>query len=87
MRIDFAHLRIQGVDVAIFSADAINRTDTARASLLQELTWKARASGLKIDKSALAYRRGRNTEYYGTLDLVRFLSNSGVSRWTHQISV
>lgn len=82
-----AHIRRQGIDFAVFGADAPSRTSADRDRLLADLTQRARASGLKVDKSALAYSRGRGIGFYGTPDLVRYLSNSGLPRWTHQISV
>lgn len=86
MQIDMAHIREQGIDFAVFGADAPSRTNADRDHLLTDLTRKARASGLKVDKAALAYSRGRRIEFYGTPDLVRFLSTSGLPSWTHRIS-
>ena len=87
-RIRLAHLRDQGIDFAVFDADARTRANAARAQLLAELTTCARADGLKIDKAALAFREAGRTTFYGTDDLVRYLSNlGGVPRWTHTITV
>lgn len=87
MNIRFAHLRTQGIDFAVFEADARSGLNGDRAGLLQQLTTAARGEGFRIDKSALAYRRGGRLEYYGTNDLVRYLANNGVSRWTHKITI
>jgi hypothetical protein len=87
MQIRVAHLRAQGIDFAVFDADARSRLDSDRAELLLQLTAAARANGLKVDKSALAFRQGSQTRFYGTPDLVRFLANSGILRWTHTITV
>jgi hypothetical protein len=87
MQIRVAHLRSQGIDFAVFDADARSRLDSDRAELLMQLTAAARANGLKVDKSALAFRQGSQTRFYGTPDLVRFLANSGIPRWTHTITV
>jgi len=43
--------------------------------------------GLKIDKSALAYQENGQIKFYGTQDLVRYLVNRGIPRWTHYIDV
>lgn len=86
MEIKFAHLRTQGVDFAVFQCDARSRTKQARSSLLADLVRRARMSGLKVDKAALAYQHGSQVEYFGTKDLVEFLSQSGVPRWTHTLS-
>jgi hypothetical protein len=45
----------------------------------------ARAHGLNVDKAALAFREGGRTVFWGTPDLVRFLSRCGVPAWTHSI--
>jgi hypothetical protein len=82
-----AHLNIQGIDVAIFAADAQLPTRVARADLLVRLTARARMSGLKIDKAALAYIECGRTRYFGTPDLVEFLAAYGVSQWTHRLAL
>jgi len=87
MKIQFAHIHIQGTDVAIFDAKPVSSSDANRASLLAQLTARARHSGLKVDKSALAYNEGGRTVFYGTPDLVRYLQQSGVPRWTHSFDV
>jgi hypothetical protein len=87
MNVQLAHLRDQGIDFAVFAADARQRTASARSELLAELVCAARGSGLKIDKAALCYRSGGRTEFYGSPDLVRYLSRLGVPRWTHSIQV
>jgi hypothetical protein len=87
MQIRVAHLRAQGIDFAVFDADATSHLDSDRATLLMRLTAAARAKGLKVDKSALAFHQGSQTRFYGTPDLVRFLANNGISRWTHTISI
>jgi hypothetical protein len=84
--IDLAHLRIQGVNVAVFSANSRTNTDASRRELLMALTMKARGSGLRVEKAALAYRQGSRNHYFGTPDLVRYLKNNGVPRWTHTVN-
>lgn len=83
--IQLAHVNIQGVNVAVFAANGTSNTDASRADALAQLTARARASGLRVDKAALAYRQGSRTHFYGTPDLVRYLSRSGTPRWTHRI--
>jgi hypothetical protein len=82
-----AHLRIQGVDVAVFAADARSHLDRDRAELLADYTVETRQLGLHVQKSALAFREYGRTKYFGTPDLVRYLANNGVSRWTHRLRV
>lgn len=86
MSIRVAHLRIQGIDVAVFAARPNMDTASACAVALAQLTARARNVGLKIDKSALAYSYGRTVRYYGTPDLVRYLQNNGVDHWTHTLT-
>ena len=87
MKINVAHLRDRStsggwIDFAIFDAKPSSGGNDA---LLAQLTQKARAAGLKVDQSALAYRQGGRTRYFGSKNLVDHLSRSGVPRWTHKI--
>jgi len=86
MKIRLAHIRTQGIDFAVFGADAASHLNRDRESLLTELISMARMKGLKVDKAALAFQQGVRTSYYGTPDLVRFLSKNGVRRWTHTLT-
>lgn len=85
MRIKFAHYKTQGIDYAVFNADAVSNLNSDRIEILNDLTNSARCNGFKIDKSALAFREGGRTKLYGDDDLVKFLSNQGIPRWTHSI--
>jgi hypothetical protein len=87
MRINFAHIHEQGIDFAVFDADSRDRTSTGRSATLARLTMAARAEGLKIDKAALAFAEFGRPTFFGTPDLVRFLSNNGVPRWTHWLDL
>ncbi len=87
MQIEMAHLRTQGIDFAVFNADARNHDDEGRRQLLSRLVVQARRNGLKIDKAALAYSESGRTKCYGAPDLVRFLANQGVPRWTHTLDI
>ena len=90
MRINFAHIRHPGasggyIDFAVFEARSASGTQSANAAVLARLTAKARASGLKVDQSALAFVESGRIRFYGSPPLVDFLSKSGVPRWTHHI--
>lgn len=88
MRVQFAHLREQGINFAVFDADARSGRNSDRAVLLARLTAAARGSGLRVDKAALAYDSGGAVNFYGTPDLVQFLAElGGVPCWTHTITV
>ena len=78
MRVNLAHINIQGVDVAVFDAKPNIDSDSYRQELLTSLTSRARLAGLRVEQSALAY------VFYGTPDLVQYLQNSGmpgINRW------
>jgi hypothetical protein len=87
MRIQMAHLRDQGINFAVFAADAANHTDAGRRALLGELVAKARGNRLHVDKAALAYQEAGQTRFFGTPDLVKYLASRGVPRWTHTLDV
>lgn len=87
MRIEMAHLQAQGINFAVFNADANDRTKASRQRLLGQLVAKARGNNLRVDKAALAFQEAGRTTYFGTPDLVRYLSSSGVRSWTHTLDV
>ena len=87
MRIEMAHLRDQGINFAVFAADAANHSDTGRRALLAQLIEKAEGNNLRVDKAALAYQEAGRTRFFGTPDLVKYLASRGVPRWTHTLDV
>ena len=92
MTINIAHLRERSpsggwIDFVVFDADSTNRNDSARSELLSQLTRKARLSGLKVDKAALAFVENGKLKFFGPDDLIKYLSNHGVPNWTHTINV
>lgn len=89
MKINMAHLREHStsggwISIAVFDARS---TSGDNAGLLQQLTQAARSEGLKVDQSALAFMSGGRIQFFGDKNLVSFLANAGVPRWTHSISV
>lgn len=91
MKINFAHVRhpsTSGGDInfAVFEARSQNGS-AGNDAALASLTMKARAQGLRIDQSALAYSQNGRIQFYGDRNLVDFLSRSGLPRWTHTIDV
>ena len=87
MKVPLAHVGIQGIDCAVFGADARIPTTQARSDLLARLAMRARASGLAVAKRALAFRQGGRLTFFGDDDLVRYLSNNWLAlRWTHEIT-
>lgn len=92
MRINFAHLRDRSqnggwIDFAVFEANSNDGTDNGRAEVLRNLTMRARANGLKVDKSALAFAQNGRIMFYGSPDLVEYLSDAGVPQWTHSLDI
>ena len=88
MTIRVAHLRIQGVNCAIFGADARIHSNRARSELLDQLVAAARASGLRVEKAALAYQQGSRRCFWGTRDLARYMAGiGGVPKWTHTLTL
>lgn len=89
MKINLAHIRERStsggyIDFAVFDARS---TSGDNATLLTQLTAKARASGLKIDQSVLAYSQNGRIKFYGSKNLVDHLARSGLPRWTHEVDV
>lgn len=87
MCINFAHLSAQGISFAVFDADSRTHTRSDRATLLSDLTNRARSSGLRIDKSALAYVEHGRLSFFGTPDLVDYLANGWRVTWTHRLDI
>ena len=92
MKINCAHLRDRSttggwIDFIVFDAKSGTGTNSANDRLLQDLTLSARKNGLKVDKSALAFTRSGRTYFYGSPDLVKYLSNNFTGRWTHTLEV
>ena len=92
MQINFAHLRAPAsnggdINFAVFEARANSNTDVARSSVLEDLTARARNSGLRVDQSALAFNENGRIKFFGSKYLVDYLSHRGVPSWTHKLSV
>lgn len=87
MRIEMAHVRDQGINFAVFGADATNHTDAGRQTLLAQLVDAARRNRLRVDKAALAFQESGRISFFGSADLVKYLASRGVPRWTHTLDV
>ena len=90
MKINMAHIRERStsggwIDFAVFDAKSTSGGNSGNQVLLDQLTVSARAAGLKVDQSALAFRRGRQIQFFGSKNLVNYLSENGLPRWTHKI--
>lgn len=89
MKINLAHIRHPAaaggyIDFAVFDAHATSGS-SGNPMVLAQLTQQARASGLKVDQSALAFMQGGQLHFYGDKHLVNFLSQNGLPAWTHSI--
>lgn len=87
MQVELSHVLIQGVNCAVFDADSRDHSSSGRQSLLYSLTESAIESGLRVEKAALAYKAGGRLEFFGTPDLVKYLTNRGYPGTTHTITV
>lgn len=88
-QINLAHLRERStsggwINFVVFEAKS---TTGDNDGVLYDLTQAARAQGLAVDQSALAFTVGGRVRFYGDPNLVAYLSKRGVPRWTHKISV
>lgn len=89
MKVNIAHLRERSttggwINFVVFDAKS---TTNNNSQLLAQLTSKARGAGLKVDQSALAYPKNGRIEFFGTKNLVQYLSKIGLPQWTHTIDV
>lgn len=87
VKINLAHVRIQGINCAIFDANARVGTDSERANVLVDLTARARRAGLLVEKAALAFSETGQLRFYGNRDLVSYLAKQPLVRWTHTLDI
>jgi hypothetical protein len=87
MRVEMAHLQAQGISFTVFAADARTHNASDRQTLLNDLVRRARRNQLRVDKAALAFEEFGRLTYFGTPDLVKYLSSHGVGCWTHTLDV
>ena len=92
MKIKFAHLKERStngsyISFVVFDVATRTKSNADNDEVLTQLTSMVRAQGLRVDQSALQYRRGSKLEFYGSRNLVKYLSKHGVSHWTHSMSV
>jgi hypothetical protein len=92
MKFNFAHIRQPStsggwIDFAVFDARSTSGSDSANSQVLADLTSKVRQGGRKIDQSALAFNEHGSLKFYGSKNLVDYLSKSGLPQWTHSITL
>ena len=92
MQINLAHLRERStagtpIDFAVFEARSNSRSQSDNSRLLEQLVMKARGAGLKVDQAALAFSENGRIKFFGSRNLVQYLSRSGLPGWTHTVSI
>lgn len=91
MEINIAQIRERSIsrgwtDFVVFEVPSGQYSDIELYDLLLELTGKAQASGIRVDRSALTYSDSE-VKYYGDRSLVNYLSRMGIPQWTNQMTV
>lgn len=91
MDINFAHLRERAtnggwIDFVVFDAHASSSSESENSRVLAQLTARVRMAGRKVDQAVLAFGENGRLKFFGTPELVKYLSRSGLPRWTHTIS-
>ena len=74
------------IDFAVFVAHAPSNSESENSRVLAQLTTQARMAGHKIDQAALAFSQNGHLKFFGTPELAKYLSKSGLPRWTHTIA-
>jgi hypothetical protein len=92
VQVNLAHIRQRSttgtpIDFAVFDRRSNSGSQTDNSRLLEELTMKARAAGLKIDQAALAFMESGRITFFGSKHLVEHLSRRGLPGCTHKIDV
>jgi hypothetical protein len=90
MHINFSYLKERStsggyITFIVFHANSVSGGDSGRAEVLHDLTMRARANGYVADQAALTYRENGRTAFYGSRNLVDYLSRRGAPRPTHYI--
>jgi hypothetical protein len=90
MKIPFAHVRERStvggwINFIVLDARSTSGNTGDNASLLAQLTIQAKALRLQVDQSALAFMSRGQLQFYGTKNLVDYLSKRGLPRSTHEL--
>ncbi|MGA1742360.1 MAG: hypothetical protein ACO4AC_09410 [Pseudohongiellaceae bacterium] len=87
MKINVGHFRQETsdgdfIDFAVFSAKSESGTEKDNLELLNYLVRETvKQKNLKIDRAALVFDKGEEIRFYGSQDLVKFLSKHGFPKW------
>lgn len=91
--VQLAHFRQQTatgqfVDFAIFDAKTESGSEEDNLELLNGLILKAiELENLKIDQAALMFEKNGEVRFYGSNDLVNYISKVGFKKWTHTLKL
>lgn len=91
--VQLAHFRQQTatgqfIDFAIFDARTESGSESDNLELLNGLVNKAiELEKLKIDQAALMFKRDGEIRFYGSTDLVNYISKVGFPKWTHTLKL
>ena len=89
MKINMIHLRERStsgnwINFAVFDAKS---TSGDNDQLLYQLTQAARADGLPVDQSALAFQAEGKVRFYGDRYLVSYLTHGWIPDWNRTIDL
>ena len=93
MEVQFAHFRQQTatgqfIDFAIFDAKTESGSESDNLELLNNLTDETiHVHKLKIDQAALVFKENDEMRFYGSTDLVNYISRAGFPKWTHTLEL
>lgn len=92
MRVNFAHVSHAStsggrINFCVFESRSNSGLRQDNSNVLSQLTYAARALGLRVDQSALAFMENGRLQFFGSTHLVDFLSKNGLPRWTHYLDV
>ncbi|MDG2091005.1 MAG: hypothetical protein P8J61_07890 [Gammaproteobacteria bacterium] len=91
--VNLAHFRQQTatgdfIDFAIFDAKTESGNESDNLALLNNLTQSAiQMKKLKIDQAALVFKKNDELRFYGSTDLINYISRAGIPKWTHTLEL
>lgn len=92
MKVNFAHIRERStsggwINFAVFEARSTSGNSYDNEKLLIQLTTKARMANLRVDQSALAYSQNGQIKFFGSKNLVNYLSKNGMPNLNKSMNI
>ena len=93
IKVNLGHFRQQTsegdfIDFAVFDAKSQSGTEEDNNAILNRLVKIAvEEKNLKIDRAALIFEKDGEKVFYGSTDLVQYLSRVGFPKWTHTLEL